>query len=598
MLPKIVAIDIETTGLDWVASILTIGLAYRGNGGEIVRESRSVAMVDLFTQATPKPALRHWLQTACKRADLVAMHNTVFDLSYLMRDYLLDEEDITGKLLDTLLLARMTDKHESVSLANVAQGYGLGKAEWFAMKGERKHLANLPPEKVLSYNEDDAELTLLVAEKLYTLGLTIYTRDFMVGESDYCRVMAKIRVRGRAIDRPHLEALIDSYQNRQKELLGKVLIPNRIGGPSNHTDLIAFLKKEGVQFKYATAKGAPTVAEKALLELKLDYSDNLKVIEIINAVLLSREIEKRLSTWLVPIYSHHTSIDGRVHANYSVAGAFTYRLTANEPGVQAMPKDLKLWGRGLSCDIQTAEMRLGAAYAADSNLSHIFFTGGDLHLETSRLMFGDELAPAKRKVAKQANFAAIYFSGPKTLAMQTGITVTEAETILKHHKQVFFTLAASAQTAMRRWEDRGYLTLICGKRIYLPDSERGLTANRWGRKESRTYKAFNNLIQGGVAGIVQRAMCEFDRLGYPMTGQTHDEINFDPDFDYDPEVIRDTFRQALPQHISERTDPPITIEIDIDGDFNHADRDNTESQAISTDIDLQSVTMGENEHDL
>ena len=588
-LPKIVAIDTETTGLDWRAQFLTIGAAYRGESGEIVREVKSVTMADLFTEVTPIPALRAWLKKLCRQSDLIAMHNTTFDLSYLMRDGFLDESDVIGKLFDTLLIARMTDKHDRVSLDSLAKQYNLGKPEWFAMKRKRKNLQSLAPETVMDYNADDCELTLVIAEHLYKLGLPLYGHQKMCLESDYCRVMAKVRLRGKPVNMPFLGNLIDQYQSRQNHLFRMTLQLNGIEGASNHQSLIKFLAKEGVEFTALTPKGAPSVDENALKDIMIRYQNQPKIIRVVDAVLDAREVEKRLSTWLVPIYSHH-AVNGRVHANYTVAGAFTYRLTANEPGIQAMPK-LGLWGDHISCDYSTAEMRLAAMYAKDNQLARIFEQGADLHLETARLMYGDDQAAAMRKYAKQANFAALYFSGANTLSIQSGLPFADAKAILTNHKRQFATLHGAANSALDIWKDRGWVELLCGKRIYLPDYEK-----------TRAYKAFNNIIQGGVAGIVGRAMMALDAAGYPMIGQTHDEITFDPWVNFDEEEVRSIMGGVVPPKIDGRTDPRIVMEIECDYNFvtegaDNESGDRSDIGELSDDSDLQPYAVGENEHD-
>lgn len=603
---KFLAIDIETTGLDWQSEILTVGVAYRDESGAVVRESRSVNLFDLFTEVTPIPAVWHWLTTHCERAQFIALHNATFDLSFLLRDELLGEDDVKGKLVDTLTLARMTDKHESVSLANLAKEYGLGRAEWFNMKGKRKNLNSLPPSVVLSYNEDDAELTLLVAEYIFAKGLTLYDQEKLLYESDFCRVLAKIRCRGRSINRAHVESTVDKYRELQRGLISDVLQPHRIEAPMNHGDVIKFLRGRGVKFDTFTDKGQPTVGKKALLSIKSRAGNKSLIWTVLDAVLAAREIEKRLSTWLLPILDYHTKRDGRVHANYTAAGAFTYRLTADNPGVQAMPKSLGIWDMDVRCDLKAAEFRLASIYAGDSVMAQVFASGGDPHLETARLMFGNENAATYRKMAKIVNFAAIYASGAYTVSLQMESDVETAQKLLTHHRKQFHQIATAAKLAAQTWESRGYLTLLDGKRIYLPDSERGTVANRYGQLKARTYKGFNNLIQGGVAALVQRAMWEFDRLGLPMVGQTHDEVIFDlfPFIEGDlvkfPErEISEIFQAALPEKIAGRTDPVIQMAVDTEVFWSdYANRLTTDDPNVSELSNLQSDELESEDDDL
>lgn len=554
--PRMACVDIETTGLDWSARILTVAVSWRDEGGQVCSKGWSVGMSDLFTSRDPLPLVRHELGQILAKVDLIGGHNMAFDLSYLYRDQLLDSSQVQNKLVDTLILARMTGPYDSVSLQNVSLKFGLKGESWDRMKKLRGSLEKLSPESVLQYNKEDTHINLLLAEKMWAQAIVIYPPEFITQECGFSDLMARIRLRGQTVDRGKLSILVDEYQEKKKRLIETYLHPHGIEGPSHHDGLIKYLIKEGQTFVNYTPGGKPSVNEDSLNLMVSSVPEHVEVI--IKAVLDAREAEKRLSTWLVPILENHSVRDGRVHANFTAGGAFTYRLTANEPGVQAMPKELDFWGPYWSCDYKQAEPRLGAMYAKDNALARIFATGEDLYIGAAREMFSispnDLVDKATRKLAKQSILATIYYSGPATLAMQCHVTLDVAKKTIDANRRVFKPLRLAAEQAMDVWEKRGYLTLLCGKRIYLPDNERG-----------RTYKAFNNLIQGGVAGIVGKAMRELDKRGYWLVGQTHDEIRFDPDYPtFDQDEVREVMRGCVPEVIQGRTNPMIDMDVDVE----------------------------------
>ena len=95
--PKMCCIDLETTGLDWTARILTVAIAYRDEGGQVCSKVWAVGMEDLLTARSPIPLVRHELSTIIAQCDYVVGHNMTFDLSYGYRDHLLDSNQGKNK---------------------------------------------------------------------------------------------------------------------------------------------------------------------------------------------------------------------------------------------------------------------------------------------------------------------------------------------------------------------------------------------------------------------------------------------------------------------------------------------------------------------
>lgn len=573
------AVDIETsgdnctpdsTGLDWTARILTIAVAYRDDGGCLFTKSYPVGMHDLFNPAASIPLVRFELERLINRHGPIVTHNGTFDLSYLLRDQFVDDCQLKNNILDTMLLARMTAPHDRVALAELVNEYRLkdhtdylkwvaekrqeGRSvNYEAMKKARKSLQKLSVDSVSHYNESDCVLTLLLAEKELELAKGLYEYDFLLQESDFVRVMAKIRVRGKAVCRDKLCNLIVTYRNYVKEAYREVLLSVKIGSPNNAKEILAYLDRQGAIVKKLTPKGERSTDEESLLDVIKRHPG--QVADILTTVLSVRTVEKRLSTWLEPILDLHTAVDGRVHPNYSVAGAFTYRLTATQPGFQAMPK-LDFWLPFVNADLSQAEYRLAAMYGKDSVLATQLQGGADFHLAAAKIMFpglSPEETKAKRKIAKQGNFAALYFSGAATLAGSSGLSLREAEALLATHKRTFHQIHDFAKRAERKWTEQGKLRLLCGKYIHLPAFER-----------SRSYKGFNNTVQGGVAGIAKIAMTELDRLGYPMVGQIHDSIEFDYWDRFDEAEVKHVMANSVPNFIQSRTDPRIEMVVDVD----------------------------------
>jgi DNA polymerase-1 len=274
---------------------------------------------------------------------------------------------------------------------------------------------------------------------------------------------------------------------------------------------------------------------------------------VCRAVQRLRHNEKILSTYLIPLLEEHADAADLIHPSYTVGGTVTYRLSSSNPNGQNMPRELTsvLWTPYLSADYSQAELRLAAAYAQEPALAQAFNQGLDVHLDTARRMFGDEQARAKRKVAKNINFATLYGGSAKTLHIRYDIPLHEAYEFVRLHRKIYPALHRATRTAQEVWAQRGYLKLITGKRIYATpdDLERG-------------YKAFNNIIQGGVGELVKEAMLALDAQGIPMIGQVHDAIEFP--VDADRAAIAAVMDNILPEPIATRTHPPIRMQIDFE----------------------------------
>jgi DNA polymerase I-like protein with 3'-5' exonuclease and polymerase domains len=171
-------------------------------------------------------------------------------------------------------------------------------------------------------------------------------------------------------------------------------------------------------------------------------------------------------------------------------------------------------------------MRVAAAVSGCAALIQAFEEGLDAHDTTTRLVWAiDERHPEwkrNRNVAKRLNFGTVYGAGARTIADQvlqfTGIEMaeSEAQALLTRFRSVYPEIPRASRRFEREWQRRGFLVLPGGRRRYLTVEERD-------RFEQR--KAFNAMIQGGVAEGMKIAMIEVERqLPGMLLGQVHDSL--------------------------------------------------------------------------
>lgn len=549
---KFLAVDIETTGLMWRDSILTVGAAWDAPTG-IETKAWSISMADLYNAPSSPVIFTQELLNLCQAADVIAMHNTTFDLSYLMGSGYIRAGDVKGKIFDTLVTARMTGPRNSLSLDNLCRDYSIGESWWQNLKSKRGSLGRVDVETVLRYNQEDAKNTLLLAHKLWDESIAIYGQEFTLHESDFCRLLAEVRVRGKKLDLVSVKEYWRTLTLKRRQVLQEILWPNQITGPNDRTNLLRYLKRKNysdTQLVY-TEKGNESFSDSALTQIMEKASGEVK--EVLEAVLEIRHTEKILSTYIVPYLEEHADDGGYIHASYTVGGTVTYRLSSQNPNAQNVPRELSghLWEPYTSADYSQAELRLATAYAQEKSLAKAFGEGADIHNETARLMFG-EVTPERRKIAKNINFAVLYGGGARTLEERYDVPYDDGVRFIQKHRKIYPQLHKFTRLAEEAWKERGYIRLVSGKRIYATQDDL-----------RRAYKAFNNLIQGGIAELVKDSMLKLDARGAKIVGQVHDSIEIESG-STDDETIREVMESVLPENISGRTNPAIKLKVDIE----------------------------------
>lgn len=543
---KFISLDIETTGLDWSAQILSVGIGWRDDSGEIQTEAWPLCASDLFHQRMSVPQVRNKILPFIRSADVVFGHNFAFDLSLLFKYGLLLPEEIKMKSFDTLLTARMTDAHDRVNLVAVAKKFGITDARWEAEKTKRKNLSKVDVASLLEYQCLDCKYQLLTGEAMYVKATTMYSKNFIMEESDFCRVVAKMKCNGVPLDAVKTWQRIEQNADRSKHLHQMILIPNRIGNVNANKEIAKYLRREGIPPVAWTDKGNEEL-DKSAVKTIMKYG-NHQVSAVLSAVLECKKLDKESHTWLHP-FLNYAKEDGCVHANFSVAGAISYRLTCSDPGLQAVPY-MDIWKPYLVCDYSQAEYRLAALYARYNDLAKGYANGLDAHTITALLLTGlAEVTELQRKIyGKSVNFAILYGAGKEKLAAATGFSIEETDrlrTKVKREMKPLFTLFYKVKEI---WEERGYIKLWDGTRIY---------AAGW---DNRSYKALNQLCQGGVAKLAKAAMMRLDAANIPLWCQVHDAVYVPPTCDR--EQVVDLMMGALPEAVTRWTNPAIQMKVD------------------------------------
>lgn len=177
-------------------------------------------------------------------------------------------------------------------------------------------------------------------------------------------------------------------------------------------------------------------------------------------------------------------------------------------------------------DLPQGEVRIATVIVNCQAMWDVVDSGLDLHGENAKRIFGitenDPRFDDLRGVAKRIVFGTLYGAGVRTLKQQileyTGMDYSENDT--REAKMAFertFPEFPRVARQIQRKADRnlggpGYVTLIDGRR-------------RWFGPEERSHKAFNAVIQGGLAQSGKTWMIEVERqVPGVMVLAIHDSI--------------------------------------------------------------------------
>lgn len=563
---KIVSVDIETSGLSYLDSVLCIGCAVSQGDQPLQTSAIWLGPGNLFAAPVSIPEARAWLQAVIADADWLVLHNASFDLPYLFRLGVLTPDEARGRVFDTLVMAATTGSHASKSLAALCREYGIdGGLGWQETKEARGNMARLDPQSVMDYCQQDCLATLRLFHRLNALAdQEGYDRAWIAREGDYCILLSRMRQRGIPLNLPWITQRLEDNAVKRRDLAGR-LTQAGIGGPNDRTGLTAWLRQRFQPGDLpSTDSGQVAQDEEALTGLlpRLGQEDGA----VLRSVLDLRGIEKEDGTYLKGFLSEADD-SGRVHPSFFNGGTRTWRLSSSHPAAQTIPRgDLQSnlfrasqpGGALLALDYSQAQLRLAAMYAREEQMAAAFANPGtDIHTATAIALFGPEEGPRRRTEGKSANFSVLFGSGAAGVAATYHLDITVADQILAKHKAAFPLLTEGARSAVERWRKRRYLILPYGKRTYATPED----------LQSRAFVAWNYLIQGAEGAIMQEAMLRIDAAGLTIVNQVHDALYIDIGPDQDAaEIARQVgehMEQALPTELSNRTKPPIRMPVDV-----------------------------------
>jgi DNA polymerase-1 len=431
-----IGLDTETTELDpYLGRLRLIQLA----------APDAVYIVDLnrFADGDLKQgeALAPLRQLLTSPRPIKIAHNAKFDAKFLKYNL---GVDLVG-VFDTLLASQL------VSAGDIEQRHGLAAITERYLnetvdKSER--LGNWEfelSEAQLEYAARDAAVLLPLRDKLIERIKALDLIQCAQLEFECVMPVVDIELNGFYMDKHRwleqlrvVEKTRGELANELQEMLGEGVAQASLFGPpraninlDSQQQVTESLTRLGIPLPDSTRnwKLQPLAAQYPVVAKLLEY----------------RTMQKALTSYgqnMVELINPKT---GRLHADFRQIGAPTGRFACTNPNIQQVPHAVEYRrcftghpeGRRLViADYSQIELRILAEFSGDQAFVDAFRSGADLHRVTAAQVFGvdqDQVTPDQRSFAKGLNFGVVYGIGAQRFSIMTGLSVTEAENVLRRY---------------------------------------------------------------------------------------------------------------------------------------------------------------------
>ncbi|MGL2705758.1 DNA polymerase I [Helicobacter pylori] len=363
-------------------------------------------------------------------------------------------------------------------------------------------------------------------------------------ETPFVKVLMGMEFQGFKIDAPYFKHLEQEFKDELKVLERQIL------------DLI------GMDFNLNSPKqlGEVLYEKLGLPKNKSHSTDEKNLLKILDKhpsiplILEYRELNKLFNTYTTPLLRLKDK-DDKIHTTFIQTGTATGRLSSHSPNLQNIPvrspkgllirKGFIASSKGyclLGVDYSQIELRLLAHFSQDKDLMEAFLKGRDIHLETSKALFGEDLAKEKRSIAKSINFGLVYGMGSKKLSETLSIPLSEAKSYIEAYFKRFPSI-------------KDYLN---GMREEILKTSKAFTL--LGRYRVFDFNGVNDYIKGnylreGVNAIFQGSASDLLKLGMLKVSerfknnpsvrlllQVHDELIFEIEEKNAPELQQEIQR--------------------------------------------------------
>ena len=543
----VVGLDTETTELDpYTARLRLLQLA--------TPERVFIVDFDHFangdsTRSEATAPLRRLLEAP---RPIKIAHNAKFDAKFIKHNLGVD----LGGLFDTLLASQLVgagDIEERHGLETVASRY-LNEA---IDKSERLSNWNFElSEAQLEYAARDAAILLPLREKLIERLKSESLIKCAQLEFECVMPVVDIELAGFYMHKDRWLEQLGVVEKRRAELAEQ--LQSVLAEESSQGSLFGGPQREDINLD------SQQQLTKALNRLGIPLPDStrnwkLKQIEkkykIIETLLEYRTVQKALTSYGENMIEMINPVTHRLHADFRQIGAPTGRFACTNPNIQQVPHAVE-YRRCFSgypeerkliiADYSQIELRILAEFSGDQAFTNAFNSGADLHRVTASEVFNtslDQVTKEQRDFAKRLNFGVVYGIGASRFAMMTGLSVPDAENVLRRYFGTYRQLDAYLREAANRAVSDRQARTASGRLVRFRYDENDRQQISMTQRNGK-----NTPIQGTSADILKRALRllkdELKDTNASVVNIIHDEIVVEADAD-DAEGIAEKVENVM-----------------------------------------------------
>ena len=532
------SIDTETTSLNYmVAEIVGIALSVdAGEGAYIPLSHRYPGAPDQLPRQAVLDRLKPWLEDPERKK---VGHHLKYD-SHILRNHGIRLAGIEhDTMLESYVLNSTATRHDMDSVAAKYLSIRTTKYEDVAGKGAKQlGFDEVDVEVAGQYAAEDADVTLRLHRELWPRleAVAPLKSIYCDLERPLLAVLQRMEHTGVMVDAGMLgrqsQELAEKMQTVEAAAHAAAGGPFNLGSPKQLQEIL--YERLGLPVHGKTPKGQPSTAESVLQTLAEDY-------DLPRLILEYRALSKLKSTYTDKLPGEINPASGRVHTSYHQAVAATGRLSSSDPNLQNIPirtpegrriRQAFVAPPGMvliAADYSQIELRIMAHLSGDEGLLEAFRGDQDIHRATAAEVFGidpGDVSSDQRRSAKAINFGLIYGMSAFGLGRQLGIARGEAQEYVDRYFERYPGVRAYMDNTRAEARERGYVSTVFGRRLYLPE----IDARNRQRREYAERSAINAPMQGTAADIIKRAMLAVDdwiRTAAPparLIMQVHDEL--------------------------------------------------------------------------
>lgn len=550
--------DLKTKGCGAQRNGTILGVAIGTDTG--IREYYPLTHIDQENNINPEKVFSYLRQELSYKNKEIVGANILYDLEYLAVNTI----KVQGKIVDIQIAEPLIDENlKSYSLETLAQKY-LGESKKIdeieeeckrlKLKGDpRAHLWKFASSIVRPYAIGDVDLPLKIYEKQKEIIKQQELSTVFDVELRLLPLLLKMKLTGCRIDVMGAYSLKDElvYQkNKLKELIESKGL-DASTSDAGRQKLKVFFEANGLEVPYTKKTNKPSFTSPYLQGIDK---------EEIKWIVQHKQLEKFIGTFLESQIIGMLRND-RIHAQFnslrdSQGGTVTGRFSSSRPNLQNIParnSALAPRCRGLfipeeghlfgSIDYSQIEYRILCHFALGRGAKDVqkaFNDNPNLDIH----QWCADIAGISRSQAKNINFGIIYGQGVAKTARVLNLSLEDAKAFLKEFNSKMPFAKYTAQEAMARAENRGWVKTILGRRrrfnlwepaAYDEIKQEALpfeeAKEKWGEniKRAHAYKALNSIVQGSSADLLKLAMVKAHEQGLldvlvPLT-TVHDELN-------------------------------------------------------------------------